>query len=117
MEMYKQQTRFAKDMANLLQHILSAGFYVTLGEAWRSPEQAEIYAKQGKGIRNSLHCQRMAIDLNLFTPEGEFITDNSRYEQFGKYWESLDPQNQWGGYFTKRGGHINDAPHFERKPL
>ena len=114
--MYEQQTRFAKDFSNLIQKILSSGFYVSIGEVYRTPEQAEIYAKQGKGIKNSLHIKRLAVDLNLFTPEGEYLSESKDYEQFGKYWESLDKQNRWGGFFTKRGGKINDGGHFERAP-
>lgn len=117
MKIFQQQTKFAKDFASLIQYILSRGFYLSIGEVYRTPEQAEIYAEQGKGIKNSLHIKRLAVDLNLFTPAGLYLTRNKDYEQFGMYWESLDPQNQWGGYFTQRGGHIDDGNHFERKEL
>jgi hypothetical protein len=115
MEMYKQQTKFAKDMASLIQHIMAHGYYVTMGECYRTPEQAEIYAKQGKGVKNSLHCKRLAVDLNIFTPEGEYLKEGGAYGMAGKFWESLDPQNGWGGNFIKRGGHIDDGNHFERR--
>jgi hypothetical protein len=117
MQMFLQQTKFAKDFSRLIQYILSHGFYLSIGEVWRTPEQAEIYAREGKGIVNSLHIEKLAVDLNLFSPMGVYLTDSKSYEPFGIFWESLDPQNQWGGFFTKRGGHINDGNHFERKPL
>ena len=116
MEMFQQQTKFAKDVASLIQHILNHGYYLTLGEAWRSPEQAELYAREGKGIVDSLHCKRLAIDLNLFTSDGVYLTKDEDYKQFGDYWESLDSHNRWGGYFTQRGGKIDDSDHFERRP-
>ncbi len=117
MKMFQQQTKFAKDFASLIQYILSHGFYLSIGEVYRTPEQAEIYAGQGKGIKNSLHIKRLAVDLNLFTSDGVYLTDSKDYEQFGKYWELLDPQNRWGGYFVNRGGKINDGNHFERKEV
>ena len=116
MQMYQQQTKFAKDFAKLIQYILSKGLYLSLGEVYRTPEQAAIYAKQGKGIVDSLHIKRLAVDLNLFNSNGEYLINSKSYEDFGKYWESLDTQNRWGGYFTQRGGHIDDPYHFEHKP-
>jgi len=116
MQNFQQQTKFSRDVAKLIQFIVAHGFYLSLGEAYRTPEQAELYAEQGKGIKNSLHIKRLAIDLNLFTSDGKYLTESKDYEPFGIFWESLDPQNQWGGNFTKRGGHIDDPDHFERKP-
>jgi hypothetical protein len=116
MEMYQEQTKFARDVAKLIQFICVHGFYLSLGEVYRTQEQAEIYVKEGKGIKNSLHCKRLAIDLNLFTKDGTYLTNGKDYQQFGVFWESLDPQNKWGGYFTQRGGHIDDPYHFQRDP-
>ena len=67
---WNDQAMFAQNVARLIEYIFKTGYYCTLGECWRSPEQAEIYVKQGKGIKNSLHCQRLAIDLNLFDANG-----------------------------------------------
>ncbi len=111
-----QQTLFADNVAQLILEIGRRGYHCTFGEAWRSPEQAAIYAKEGKGIKNSLHCQKLAIDLNLFTNDFHYITDYKEYQQFGIYFESLSDYNRWGGYFiSKYKGKICDPNHFERK--
>jgi hypothetical protein len=68
---------------------------------------ADIYAKEGKGIRNSLHTMRLAVDLNLFKA-GEFLTEKDAYGPAGEFWESLstdDFECCWGGRF-------NDSDHF-----
>lgn len=116
MKLSEHQSAFSQDVARLITRINVAGYHCTFGEAYRTPEQAEIYVKRGTGIVNSLHIKRLAIDLNLFDNQFQYLTDSKPYEQFGIYWESLDSFNRWGGYFeTKYGGHISDSNHFERK--
>ena len=115
MNLSHEQQEFARQVGQLISHIYEQGYCITLGEAHRSQEQADIYAKEGKGIHDSLHCKSLAIDLNLFDLKGNYLTDYKDYETIGKIWESLDSKNRWGGYFvSKYGGHIVDADHFER---
>lgn len=109
MKLYEQQALFARDVARLIAYMFEQGYNCTLGEAYRTPEQAEIYFNQGKGIKNSLHCKRLAIDLNLFDSKGNFLTDIKDHEKFGCFWESLDSKNIWGGRFPKL-----DANHYQR---
>lgn len=96
---------FARNVAKLIEYIFESGYTCTLGEAFRSVEQARWYAEQGKGVVNSLHCKRLAIDLNIFNPAGEYLTNTKDYEQFGKHWETLHRQNVWGGKFED-GNHF-----------
>lgn len=112
MNLSKQQQLFAKDVATLITYIFSQGYFCTLGEAFRTHEQAQIYAREGKGIVDSLHCQRLAIDLNLFDKNGYYLNKTEDYERFGCFWESLDSQNGWGGRFKD----TPDSNHFQRKP-
>lgn len=115
MTLSEHQQAFAADAAKLILYINQHSYSCTFGEAYRTPEQAAIYAREGKGIADSLHIERLAVDLNLFNSQNQYLTDRPSYEQFGIYWESLNPLNRWGGYFTtKYGGHISDANHFER---
>jgi hypothetical protein len=110
-----QQSIFADNVGMLIEEISKRGYHCTFGEALRSPEQAELYAKEGKGIADSLHCKKLAVDLNLFSNDYQYITDYKEYVQFGDYWESLSDSNRWGGYFvSKYGGHLVDSDHFER---
>ena len=109
MSLSLNQRVFAKNIGHLLTFIYDNNYSCTFGEAYRTPEQAEIYAKEGKGIAHSLHCERLALDINLFSPSGEYLTDQKDYEPFGKYWEGLEPKNRWGGRFE----HLVDSNHFE----
>lgn len=114
--MIEDQFKFTYHVAALIGFIRLRGYNCTFGEAYRTPEQAEIYAKEGKGIKDSLHTKRLAIDLNIFDHNGALLTKPEDYEIFGREWERFDPKNRWGGYFvSKYGGHIVDADHFERK--
>jgi hypothetical protein len=103
-----KQAIFSKNVAMLIHYIYAHNYFCALGEAYRTPEQAKIYAEQGKGIINSLHCKRLAIDINLFSPQGEYLTDTESYKALGDYWQSLHPQNRWGGLFKREDGN-----HFE----
>lgn len=109
MDIVSKQTTFALNVAKLITFIYEKGFAVTFGEALRTPEQAMRYAKQGKGIINSLHCSKLAIDLNLFDSAHNYCTEKASYEQFGTYWKSLHPSNRWGGDFHR----LVDSNHFE----
>lgn len=59
---------------------------------------AEVYAKQGKGIKNSCHTVRLAIDLNLFK-NGKYLTDGTGHDVLGSFWKTLDTDARWGGDF------------------
>lgn len=115
MSLSQEQRQFAKDIGLLLDYIYQEGYSCSLGEAFRTQQQAEIYAKEGIGIKDSLHCQRLALDINLFQPDGS-LSKSKDYERFGCFWENLDSQNRWGGRFSGKSGPCADSDHFERKP-
>jgi hypothetical protein len=101
----QKQAVFALNVAKLIIYIYEKGFSCSLGEVFRTNAQALIYAKAKKGIQNSLHCKRLAIDINLFSKEGKYFPDTKDYEEFGRYWETLDIKNRWGGAFSD-GNHF-----------
>lgn len=107
MKLSQKQQEFALDVARLILEINNRGYRCTLGECYRTPEQAEIYAKSGRGIKNSLHTSRLAIDINLFDPDGNLLSKSEDHTPFGIYWESLRPENRSGMRF-------NDGNHYER---
>jgi hypothetical protein len=47
-----------------------------------------MYEAQGRGIRNSLHIQRLAVDFNLFI-DGEYKVDEASYRPLAEYWKSI----------------------------
>lgn len=110
MSLVQEQAAFALDMCRLIQKASEAGFVVTLGEVWRTPEQQAIYCKTGRSkTMNSNHIRRLAVDLNFFR-NGGLIYDIDALRDLGAYWESLHPKNRWGGNFR----NLIDVPHFER---
>ena len=92
-ELVAMQQQFAMMVGKLLCHIETTPWRVTLGEAWRTPEQAALNAQRGIGIRNSLHCDRLAIDLNFFLA-GKLVDPPA---DIGLWWESIG--GSWGGKF------------------
>lgn len=104
MTLRQKQSLFAVLIARLIQYATALGYEVTFGEAYRSPAEADRLAKLGKGIRNSLHCQRLAIDLNLFR-EGRYLSSTDAHRPLGEWWERQHPLCRWGGRF-------NDGNHY-----
>lgn len=103
----EKQSRFALGVALLIQEADARGYAVTFGEAYRTPEQAALNAAKGSGISNSLHTERLAIDLNLFK-DGRYITDGEGHTELGRWWKSLSPDHRWGGDFVK----LKDFNHY-----
>lgn len=105
----EKQRIFTSLVGRFLDDLAMHGFSATFGEAYRPPEMAEIYVKEGKGIKNSLHTQRLAIDLNIFS-NGILITEKENLLLFGELWESyssVDIKCCWGGHFSNP-----DCDHF-----
>lgn len=108
MKLSEKQQLFAQLVAQLITWAGDHGYRLTFGEAYRTPEQAALNAKTGKGIGNSLHTQRLAVDLNLFI-NGQYKTDTAQYLPLGEYWESLG--GAWGGRFSKPDGNHFSLEH------
>jgi hypothetical protein len=108
MTLLQHQQLFAKLVPQLLLEAHRLGYAVTLGECWRSPEEAKRLDGTGAGIKASLHCDRLAIDVNLYL-DGRWLTRSEEYAVVGSYWKSLHPLCRWGGDFTTRpdGNHFS----------
>ena len=111
MELEERQALFSVNVAKLL-NFMSVKNRVTFGEAYRTPEQAALDVQKGTGILDSLHCKRLAVDLNLFDLKGIYLTDDSYHKPFGDYWKTLDHRNRWGGDFKRADGN-----HYEMQDL
>lgn len=105
MTLVEKQQLFPKLIKQLIQFLENNGYELTFGEAWRPAEMAAYYAAKGKGISNSLHCSRLALDINLFKG-GKLLILTPDYEEAGKFWESLNPLCTWGGHFQD-GNHFS----------
>lgn len=114
MTLGEKQRLFTRLVGRLIHYAYSVGYELTFGDTYRSPEQARANAQAGKGIVDSLHCERLAIDLNLFI-DGIYQTDSAAYKVLGEYWETLGPECCWGGRFSKPDGNHFSIAHGGRK--
>ena len=101
MNLSEKQQIFAVNSAKLILYINEQGYSCTFGEAFRTPEQAEWNAARGIGIKDSQHCKRLALDLNLFK-DGVYCADGESWQQFGAHWKTLNTLNRWGGDFLRK---------------
>jgi hypothetical protein len=110
MTLVTKQAIFSKNVAKLINHVFESGYSCSLGETFRTKEQAAIYAKAGTGILDSQHCKKLAIDIHLFDLNGNYLTDPKYYKPLAVYWQTLDPSNRSGINFPR-----GDSNHFEMK--
>ena len=116
-----KQWIFLQNVANLIMYANKKGYKLTAGEMYRTEDQQWLYYN-GKTIENgelvdtsrksktmkSKHLKRLAIDLNIFK-DGVLTYKYEDVEPLGKYWESLNDRNKWGGNFL----NFTDVPHFQ----
>ncbi len=102
----KKQQRFAWLIGKLIIYANAAGYQLTFSEAYRTKAQAAIYAKKGIGIADSVHCDRLAVDFNVFR-DGKLLTDYNDIAPLGEWWKMQDKDARWGGDFK-----THDGPHF-----
>src|SRR5471032_1737149 len=108
MTLSQKQQQFTRMVGKLIAWADAHDFALTLGEVYRTPEQAKLNASTGAGISNSLHTQRLAVDFNLFIG-GVYQTDSKAFLPLGEYWESLG--GSWGGRFKKPDGNHFSLEH------
>jgi len=97
-----KQRLFAYLVPHLIQKALELGFEVTLGDANRSKEECER-----RGMKDSLHGKRLAIDLNLFR-DGKYLKKTEDHLELGEWWEAQHEDCCWGGRFND-GNHYSLA--------
>jgi hypothetical protein len=104
--MVEKQARFVKTVSIFIQKATKEPYSFTFGEAFRPENVAEMYDSVGKGIKNSLHCKRLAIDLNAFYYDdyldGHMEWHIPHLKKLGELWKSLDPEAAWGGDFKRK---------------
>jgi hypothetical protein len=103
----QKQRIFARLVGTLLDYIYSQGFECTLGEAYRTPEQAALNAQHGTGISHSEHTKRLAIDLLLWK-DNQYLTKTTDYADIGNWWVQQHSLARWGGNFHS----LPDGNHF-----
>lgn len=95
-ELRDKQAQFARMAAQLILKAFELGYGVTLGDAFRDP-------RVPYGHTNSLHRYRLAIDLNLFDKDGNYLQGTEDHRKLGEWWESIG--GTWGGRFPDGDGN------------
>ena len=107
MTLGEKQRLFTELVGRLIEWAYMHNYELTFGEALRTQAQADLNAKTGTGISNSLHLIKLAIDLNLFI-DGVWQIDSKAYKPLGDYWKSLHVLCRWGGDFSRpEGNHFS----------
>ena len=120
MKLSEKQRIFTRNIARLIEYAYDTGIELTFGEAYRTIDQQWLYyngyeirgrelvkAKKRSWTMQSKHLDRLAVDFNFFI-DGELTYDKDILYQLGEYWESLNENNEWGGFWTQ-----TDTPHFQ----
>lgn len=111
MTLGQKQRLFAKLVAQLIQHAYAQGYELTLGDAYRDPRvHGDVGVKKSYSSANSVHKQRLAIDLNLFK-DGQYLTTTEAHKPLGQFWKSLHPLCHWGGDFSTPDGNHYSMTH------
>lgn len=108
---HQKRLLFAECLGKLLTFASLQQIRVQVGEAYRPPETAQLYAQQGRGIANSLHCEKLAVDLLVFRGT-TYVADGAapEYATLGAYWKTLHPLARHGGDFARPDpGHFSIA--------
>ena len=110
-------------IAMLIQWAFTHGYELTFGDAYRDPLLAKINSGlygliekatgviewlARRGSKYSLHCDRLATDLNLFL-NNRYLSSTEDHRPLGRKWESLHELNRWGGRY-------GDGNHYETLP-
>lgn len=89
-KLLQAQWAFTRRVPYLLIRAHQLGFHATLGDAYRDP-------RCPYGSKSSRHKSRLAIDLNLFSSSGAYLTSSKAHRPIGEWWESIG--GIWGGRF------------------
>ena len=106
MKLGEKQEVFSRNMGLLLVWLSTEGYRFRIKEVQRTEEQALLNYARGVGTKNSMHISSLAVDIDFFDMNGEYVTDYMMYSEAGRYWKSLG--GLWGGDFDRKDGR-----HFE----
>lgn len=89
-ELLQLQWKFAEMTPLLFAEIKRLGYKWNYGDAFRDPRlHGKIGEKLGYGHRNSGHKLKIAIDINLYLPDGTYLDDGRGHDILHKFWSSI----------------------------
>jgi hypothetical protein len=92
-ELLRKRALFSRLIPKLLDRMFAEGYIALIG-------------KDGlKHMKNSLHFDGLAMDIDLFK-DGWYLENTEDHRQFGEWWEALHPDCRWGGRFED-GNHYS----------
>ena len=107
MKLREKQWLFSRLEVMLRQKAFLLGFEISMGEFYRTKEQARWNEANGKGVAESNHTKCLAVDYNLWRG-AEYLVRTEDYRELGEWWEQQHPLCRWGGRFAKPdGGHFS----------
>lgn len=99
----EKQRIFTRMVADLILFAYERGYELSLGDAYRDHRVfGAPGVKRNYSSANSLHKERLAIDLNLFK-DGKYLDKTEDHKELGEFWEGIG--GTWGGRF-------NDGNHY-----
>lgn len=127
MKLSQKQQIFTTNIGKLIAYAYTCEIGLTFGEAHRTNSQillnfygyvvkvvaGSVILQKSRKLSKTLlskHADRLAVDFNFFI-NGKLTYDKHKVCCLGEYWESLHPDNRWGGNFK----NFIDTPHFEMK--
>ena len=99
----ERRCEFSLDLASLLIYADRRGYGAAVHWVYRNEAANESVS----GVSNSNHLEGLAADINLYDPAGQWLANTADHEWLGDYWESIRPENRWGGRY-------GDGNHYER---
>lgn len=65
-----------------------------------------------KHMKNSLHYDGLAMDIDLCDKDGNYLQDTEAHRKYGELWESLHELTYWGGDGIKKDSLKWDGNHY-----
>jgi len=121
MTLREKQAYFWRMVALLITRATIFGTEIFILEWMRTRQQQEINIARGASkVKKSKHELGLAVDIAFILDvmdDGILNYHPDKYKALGEYWESLDPNNRWGGRFGDNPDTSTiegwDAGHFE----
>ena len=106
MSLNAKQVLFTRLQAEFQCWCFANGYEIIEAESFRPRWVAKEYARQGKGIVNSVHTKKLGLDLFRLI-DGKITWNPEDYRPLAEKWVSMHPDARAGYYFRNR-----DAVHF-----
>lgn len=115
MTLGQKQEEFAYHAAKLILKAYELGYKIRVGDWFRDPRvHGHVGVKKSYSSANSVHKDKLAVDLNLFK-DGKFLTSTEDHKELGEWWEKQHPLARWGGRFHNPDGNHYSFEHQGRK--